>query len=55
MHLIVWTTLGRYSDKLVIRGGEVRILSDFKKCLSDRDNQEWMSELIKQVWIENVA
>ena len=44
-------SLGGYSDKFVIRGEEVRIPSDFKKCLSDRDNKERMFELIKQVWI----
>ena len=39
----------------MIRGGEVLIHPDFKKFLSDRDNKEWMFELIKQVLIENVA
>ena len=42
-------------DLCTTRDGEVRIPSDFKKCLSDRENKERMFELIKQVWIENVA
>ena len=33
----------------------MRILTDFKKFLSDRDNKERMFELFKQVWIEDVA
>ena len=39
----------------MIRGGEVHISPDFEKCLSDRDNKEWMFELVEQVWIEDVA
>ena len=38
----------------MIRSGEVSIPSDLKKCFSDRDDKR-MFELIKQVWIENVA
>ena len=39
----------------MICGRKVCIPPDLKRVLSDRDNKERMFELIKQVWIENVA